>query len=144
MNGLGLKGSKWGHRAPPHSQTLQLQSLYHTVKLTWKPTLKLNSCIIPCNNMFKVNNVNNRSSVKIYLKLTIHILEECCFSFIFVDFDIVPMLLLNTYRIWIPPNLDLIIQGQKWKNQNNMRNHFKVDNKDTRTTTMMSFWCLYC
>ena len=40
--------------------------------------------------------------------------------------------------------LTLLVQGQHWKDQNNMRNLFKVNSKDTRTTSMTSFWCLYC
>ena len=28
--------------------------------------------------------------------------------------------------------------------QNNVRNLFRVNNKDTRTTSLISFWCPYC
>ena len=38
----------------------------------------------------------------------------------------------------------LLVQSQQWKHQNNMRNLFKVNRKDTRTTSLTLFWCLYC
>ena len=38
----------------------------------------------------------------------------------------------------------LLVQSQQWKHQNNMWNLFKVNNKDTKTTSVTSFWCLYC
>ena len=38
----------------------------------------------------------------------------------------------------------LLIQSQLWKHQKNVWNMFKVNNKDTRTTSLKSFWCLYC
>ena len=38
----------------------------------------------------------------------------------------------------------LFVQSQQWKHQNNMRNLFKVNRKDTRTTSLTLFWCLYC
>ena len=45
------------------------------------------------------------------------------------------------------PNLSCsrhFFQSQQWKHQNNEWNVFKVNNKDTRTTSLTSFWCLYC
>ena len=38
----------------------------------------------------------------------------------------------------------LLVPNQQWKHQNNVWNLFKVNNKDTRTTSMKSFRCLYC
>ena len=37
----------------------------------------------------------------------------------------------------------LLVQIQEWKQQKNVWNMFKVNTKDTRTTSMTSFWCLY-
>ena len=36
------------------------------------------------------------------------------------------------------------VENHQWKHQNNVGNLFKVNNKDTRTASLMSFWCLYC
>ena len=36
------------------------------------------------------------------------------------------------------------VQSQYQKHQNVVQNLFKVSNKDTRTTSLTSFWCLYC
>ena len=36
----------------------------------------------------------------------------------------------------------LLFQSQQWKHQNNVSNKFKVNNKETRTMLMTSFWCL--
>ena len=38
----------------------------------------------------------------------------------------------------------LLVQSQQWKHWNNVPNMFKVNNKETKTTLMTSFWCLYC
>ena len=40
--------------------------------------------------------------------------------------------------------LNLHVHDQQWKHQNNVWNLFKVNIKDTRMTSMRSFWCLYC
>ena len=37
----------------------------------------------------------------------------------------------------------LLVQSQQWKHQNNVWNLFKVNNRDTRTTSMTLFWCLH-
>ena len=37
-----------------------------------------------------------------------------------------------------------LVQSQQQKYQNNMWNLFKVNNKDSRTTSLTSFYCLYC
>ena len=37
----------------------------------------------------------------------------------------------------------LLVQSQQWKHQNNVWNLFKVNSKDTRTTSLTSFWWLY-
>ena len=42
------------------------------------------------------------------------------------------------------PSRYLLVQSHQSKNYNNMWNLFKVSNKDTRTTSLTSFWCLYC
>ena len=42
------------------------------------------------------------------------------------------------------PGRHLLVQSHQWKHQGNVRNLFKCNNKDTRTTLMTSFWCLYC
>ena len=36
------------------------------------------------------------------------------------------------------------IQSQQWKRQNNVGNQFKVNNKNTRATSMTSLCCNYC
>ena len=41
------------------------------------------------------------------------------------------------------PSRALLVQSQQWKHQSNVWKLFKVNNKDTRTTSMTSFWCLY-
>ena len=40
----------------------------------------------------------------------------------------------------------ILVRSERWKHQNNARNLFKVNDKDTRTTLMlmMWFWILYC
>ena len=40
------------------------------------------------------------------------------------------------------PRLYLLAQSQQWKHHNKVWNMFKVNNKDTRKTSMTSFWCL--
>ena len=42
------------------------------------------------------------------------------------------------------PSRYLLVRSQQCKNYNNMWNLFKVSNKDTRTTSLTSLWCLYC
>ena len=37
----------------------------------------------------------------------------------------------------------LLAQSQKWIHDSNVGNLFKVNNKDTRTAPMTSFWCLF-
>ena len=39
--------------------------------------------------------------------------------------------------------LDLLVQSQQWKHQNNVLNLLKVNHKYTRITSITSFWCLY-
>ena len=41
------------------------------------------------------------------------------------------------------PSRHLLIQSQQRKYQNNVWNLFNVNNKDIRTTSLTSFWCLY-
>ena len=41
------------------------------------------------------------------------------------------------------PSRHLLIQSQQRKHQNNVWNLFNVNNKDIRTTSLTSFWCLY-
>ena len=38
----------------------------------------------------------------------------------------------------------LFAESQEWKHKNNVWNMFKVNNKETRTMSMTSFWFLYC
>ena len=42
------------------------------------------------------------------------------------------------------PRWHLSGQSRQWKHQNNVWNLFKVDNRDIRTTSVTSFWCLCC
>ena len=44
----------------------------------------------------------------------------------------------------IGTKLTFTCQSQQWKHQDNVWNRFKVNNKDTRTTSMTLFCCLYC
>ena len=51
------------------------------------------------------------------------------------------------YRLWILSvyhSRHLLVQSQQWKLQKYVRNLLKVNNKDTRTTPLRSFWCFYC
>ena len=41
------------------------------------------------------------------------------------------------------PNRHLLAQTQQWKHQNNLWNLIKVKNKNTKSTPLTSFWCLY-
>ena len=41
------------------------------------------------------------------------------------------------------PSRQLLVYSQHWKHQKNVLNLFKVNNKDTRTTPITSFWCLF-
>ena len=38
----------------------------------------------------------------------------------------------------------LLVQSQRCKHRNNVWNLFKVNNKDTWTTSLTLLWCLYC
>ena len=42
------------------------------------------------------------------------------------------------------PSRHLDAQSQQWKHQESLWNLFRFNNKDTWTTSMMSFWCLCC
>ena len=42
------------------------------------------------------------------------------------------------------PIQQLLVEIQQWKHQNNVQNMFKANSKETRTTLMTWFWCLYC
>ena len=42
------------------------------------------------------------------------------------------------------PSQYLLVQRRQWKHQNNLSNLFKVNNKNTITTSMTSFWFMYC
>ena len=44
----------------------------------------------------------------------------------------------------VQPRQCLLVQSEQRKYQNNMWNLFKVNNKDSRTTSLTFFWCLYC
>ena len=46
--------------------------------------------------------------------------------------------------LMIIPNRHCLVQNKQWKYQNNVWNPFKVNNKNTRTTAVTSFWCCYC
>ena len=51
------------------------------------------------------------------------------------------------YRLWILSvhhSRHLLAQSQQWKLQKYVRNLLKVNNKDTRTTSLGSLWCFYC
>ena len=41
-------------------------------------------------------------------------------------------------------NWQLLVQNQWWKHQKNVWDLFKINNKDTRTTSLMSFFCFCC
>ena len=51
---------------------------------------------------------------------------------------------VNVTFISMLPNWLLFVQSQQQKNQDNVWNLLKVNNKDTTTTSLTSFWCLYC
>ena len=42
------------------------------------------------------------------------------------------------------PNEHLLVQSQQQKHQKKMYNMFRVNTRDTRTTSIISFWCPYC
>ena len=42
------------------------------------------------------------------------------------------------------PSRHLLVQSQQLKHQNNVWNMFKVNNKDSRTTSLTLFWCFHC
>ena len=46
------------------------------------------------------------------------------------------------FSLW--PSYYLLVPSQQWKQQNNVWNLFKFNNKDFRMTLLTSFWCLYC
>ena len=45
------------------------------------------------------------------------------------------------FRLQNYPRQHLLVKSQQWKHQNNNWNLFKVNNKDTTTTSMASSWC---
>ena len=58
-------------------------------------------------------------------------------------------LLVNAGRVSIrfllvSPSPYSFVQSQQWNHQNNVINQFKCSNKNTRTTSLTLFWCLYC
>ena len=76
-------------------------------------------------------------------------------EFTFVSFLLMKVCLITIYNnesqvslfkhlALIFPSRHLFVQNQQYKHQSNVSNMFKVNNKDTRTISMTSFWCLYC
>ena len=45
---------------------------------------------------------------------------------------------------WFGSIPHLLVQSQQWKDLNNVCNLINVKNKETWTTLMTRFWCLYC
>ena len=50
----------------------------------------------------------------------------------------------NLFIKLLIPSRNFPAQSQQQKHQNNAPTTPKVDNKDTSTTPMASFWCLHC
>ena len=48
----------------------------------------------------------------------------------------------NLNLIWSLVSWHLLGQSQQCKNQNNVLNLFRINNKDTRASSVISFWCL--
>ena len=48
------------------------------------------------------------------------------------------------YHVREETSWHLLVQSLQWKHQNNMWNLVKVNNKDSKTTSLTSFGCLYC
>ena len=47
-------------------------------------------------------------------------------------------------KLMIAPSQYSLLQSQHWKHQNNMRNMFKDNHRDTKKRSVTSFWSLYC
>ena len=54
-----------------------------------------------------------------------------------------PLTSKHAMNLWRPGRY-LFVESQQWKRQDNVWNLFKINNKDTRTSSLMSFWGLYC
>ena len=46
-------------------------------------------------------------------------------------------------KFLLSPSRHLLAQSEQWKHQNNVRNLSKVNNKNYRTASMKSFWCIF-
>ena len=107
----------------------------------------------------KINNRNTRKRYEVCVKLTIKSPKRRQWSeydvFIFnfqhiSHFFLVFLLLAITGKYLLggyvvhTPSWHLLVQKHLWQYKNNVWNLFKVNNKDTRTMSMTSFWCLYC
>ena len=86
---------------------------------------------------------------KFYLRESFLILSYSIkkFSF-FVRLRIKQLLLhansLVVIGFLILPIQHLLVKCQQWNHQIKVWNLLKVDNKDTKTSSLTSFWCLYC
>ena len=61
-----------------------------------------------------------------------------------VNFDQVNAGRVSIRFLLVSPSPNSFVQSQQWNHQNNVINQFKCNNKNTRTTSLTLFWCLYC
>ena len=71
--------------------------------------------------------------------------KKCCSYIVYVTFlDAVEVDRESDGEGNIMTSMDLPVQSQQWKLQNNRWNLFQINNEDNRTTLVTSFWFLYC
>ena len=116
-------------------------SIWLTILLQLKRVIDITLLAFTCS---KSKNEKTRTISEIYSKLIIITPDKNIISHHLMEFQRHFRLLRTLQEGWPRTSWHLLVQSQHWKHQNNVWNLYKVNNKDTRATSMMSFWCLYC
>ena len=113
-------------------------SIWFTILLQVKRVIDITLLAFTCS---KSKNEKTRTISEIYSKLIIITPDKNIISHHLMEFQRHFRLLRTLQEGWPRTSWHLLVQ---WKHQNNVWNLYKVNNKDTRATSMTSFWCLYC
>ena len=74
-------------------------------------------------------------------KTWVGLITFCLFN-LWYGRDPIPRTTSRSFKTY--SNRHLYVQSQQWKHQNNLWNMLKIINKDARTISWTSFWCLCC